>query len=100
MDYRQQRPCIEGSPASIPLARDANTENEFLPHLFFFCLSSRAAWFISRIQMRTDGIPVGFWSNQILLMLKLRKDRKTKFVLLLKLEIKVYRMNYRELYVF
>jgi hypothetical protein len=35
------------------------------------------------------GNDVGFWSNQIPLMLKLRKDRKINFLLLLKLGIKV-----------
>jgi hypothetical protein len=37
-------------------------------------------------------IVVGFWSNQISLGLKLRKDRKTKILLLFKLGIKVCRM--------
>jgi hypothetical protein len=35
---------------------------------------------------------VGFWSNQISLSLKMRKDRKIKNLLLLKLGIKVCRM--------
>jgi hypothetical protein len=43
---------------------------------------------------------VGFWNVQIPLMLKLRKDRRTKFLLLLKLGIKVCRIiaeRYRHL---
>jgi hypothetical protein len=36
--------------------------------------------------------PIGFWNAQIPLMLKLRKDRRTKILLLLKLGIKVCRM--------
>jgi hypothetical protein len=35
---------------------------------------------------------VGFWYNQIPLRLKLRKDRNTKILLLLKLGIKICRM--------
>jgi hypothetical protein len=40
----------------------------------------------------TSDVSVGFWFDQISLRLKLRKDRKTIFFLLLKLEIKVCRM--------
>jgi hypothetical protein len=35
---------------------------------------------------------VGFWSNQISLKFKLRKDRKIKILLLLKLGIKICRV--------
>jgi hypothetical protein len=37
-------------------------------------------------------IDVGFWNAQIPLMLNLRKDRRTNFLLLLKLGIKVCRI--------
>jgi hypothetical protein len=38
------------------------------------------------------AVIVGFWSNQIMLRLKLQKDRKIKILLLFKLEIKICRM--------
>jgi hypothetical protein len=38
------------------------------------------------------GMPDGFWNAQIPLMLKLRKDRRIKFLLLFKLGIKVCRI--------
>jgi hypothetical protein len=40
----------------------------------------------------SNTLNVGFWSNQIPLRIKLRKDRKIKILLLLKLGIKVYQM--------
>jgi hypothetical protein len=43
------------------------------------------------------GQTVGFWSNQIPLRVKLQKDRKTKFLFLLKLGIKVCQM-FTEIY--
>jgi hypothetical protein len=46
------------------------------------------------------GVAVGFWNVQISLMLNLRKDRRTKNLLLLKLGIKVCRIiteRYRHL---
>jgi hypothetical protein len=46
----------------------------------------------NRLQTLTIGPNVGFWFNQIPLRLKLRKDRKTKILLLLKLGNKVCRM--------
>jgi hypothetical protein len=43
-------------------------------------------------EFTNEEVFVGFWSNQIMLRLKLRKDRKIKILLLLKIGIKVCQM--------
>jgi gag-polypeptide of LTR copia-type len=43
-------------------------------------------------EFTNEEVFVRFWSNQIMLRLKLRKDRKIKILFLLKIEIKIYQM--------
>jgi hypothetical protein len=71
----------------------------FISLIFVFFLNFRSFSINVRITFRHD-LSVGFWNAQISLMFKLRKDRRIKFLLLLKLGIKVCRIiteRYRHL---
>jgi zinc-binding in reverse transcriptase/Reverse transcriptase-like len=43
-----------------PKCARCGNENEFLTHMFFFCQSSRAVWFGSRLSLRIESIPINF----------------------------------------
>jgi zinc-binding in reverse transcriptase len=62
--------CHDGLPTAVVMHRRISSisptcarcreENEFLVHMLFFCPSSRAVWFGSRLSLRIDGIPINF----------------------------------------
>jgi zinc-binding in reverse transcriptase len=47
-------------PSISPVCARCHEENEYLSHMLFFCPSSRAVWFGSRMNLRIDGIPLDF----------------------------------------
>jgi zinc-binding in reverse transcriptase len=62
--------CHKGLPTATTMHRCISTinpicvwwqeENEHLTHMLFFCQSSRAVWFGSRLSLRMDDIPFDF----------------------------------------